>query len=184
MRRTIPLIAIGIALCVSAALALTAMVAGPSMSPTVEMAEGKVQLTSAGAMTFGPPGILFVGDSIGASVVAIDTEDTKAPTSAVKISVEGIDAKVAAMVGVTPDQVVINDVKVNPVSKNVYVSASRGRGPDAAALLVRVDATGKISQINLDNAKHASVSFSDLPASNPSARQDPRTQTITDIAYV
>jgi hypothetical protein len=80
-------------------------------------------------MTFGPPGILFVGDSIGASVVAIDAEDTKAPTRPVKINVDGIDGKIAAMVAVTSDQIVINDVKVNPVSKNVYVSASRGRGP-------------------------------------------------------
>src|SRR5215471_349308 len=184
MRRTIPLVAIGIALCASAALALTAMVAGPPVSPTVEMTPGKVQLMSAGSLTFGPPGILFVGDSIGASVVAIDTEDTKAPTSPVKINVEGIDGKIAAMVGVTSDQIVINDVKVNPISKNVYVSASRGRGPDAMPLIMKVDSSGKVSALSLDNAKHAEVSLVDAPAAAANARQNPRMQTITDMSFV
>src|SRR5215475_10498598 len=172
MRRTIPLIAIAIAICASAALALTATVTAP-VSPTVGMAEGKVQLTSAGSMTFGPPGILFVGDSIGASVVAIDTEDTKAPATPVKINVEGIDAKIAAMVGVTPDQIVINSVKVNPISKNLYVSALRGRGPDAMPLIMKVDAAGKLSALSLDHAKHAAVSLVDAPAA-ANARQNPR----------
>ena len=36
------------------------------------------------------------------------------------------------MVGVPADQIVINDMKVNPLSKNVYLSVSRGKGPDAS----------------------------------------------------
>jgi hypothetical protein len=88
------------------------------------------------------------------------------------------------MVGVTPDQIVINDVKVNPISKNVYLSGARGRGPDAMPLIVRVDASGNVSMLPLDNIKHAAVSLDDAPASNPTARQNPRTQTITDMAFV
>ena len=61
----------------------------------------------------------------------------KAVSSAPKVNIQGIDEKIAAAVGVTPDQIVINDVKVNPVSKNVYLSGSRGRGPDAMPLIVR-----------------------------------------------
>jgi hypothetical protein len=135
-------------------------------------------------MAFGPAGILFVGDSLGASVVAIDTADTKAPAAPVKINVEGIDSKIAALVGIAPDQIAINNVVVNPISKNVYVSASRGRGPDAAALIVKVEASDKISLVSLDNARHASVSLADAPAANPTARQNPRMQTITGIAYM
>jgi len=136
-------------------------------------------------MTFGPAGILFVGDSLGGAVVAIDTEDSKAPASTPKINVEGIDAKIAALVGITADQVVVNDVAVNPVSKNVYVSASRGRGPDAAPLIVKVDGTGKLSLVSLDNARHASVNLVDAPAAGaPNARQNPKTQTITGMAFV
>jgi len=144
---------------------------------------GKVQLKSAGALTFGPDGVLFVGDSSGGAIAEIDTNDHTAG-SAGKVDVEGIDAKIAALVGVAPDQIMINDVKVNPISKNVYLSASRGRGPEATPLIVKVNAAGEVTSLSLDNIKHASVSITDAPASNPSARQDPRMMTITDMSYV
>jgi hypothetical protein len=182
MRRTTTLLSLAVALCLTIALGLTLTAA--RQPAAVELTTGKVPLMSAGALAFGPSGVLFVGDSIGGSVVAIDTQDTKAATSAVKINVEGVDTKIAALVGITPDQIIINDVAVNPVSKNVYLSASRGRGPDAMPLIMRVDATGKVTPVSLDNAKFAAVSLTDSPVANPSARQNPRVQTITDMAYV
>jgi hypothetical protein len=182
MRRTTTLLSLAVALCMTIALGLTLTAA--RQPAAVELTTGKVPLMSAGALAFGPSGILFVGDSIGGSVVAIDTQDTKAATSAVKINVEGVDTKIAALVGITPDQIILNDVAVNPVSKNVYLSASRGRGPDAMPLIMRVDATGKVTPVSLDNAKFAAVSLTDSPVANPSARQNPRVQTITDMAYV
>jgi len=184
MRRTTLLLSLALALCLTIALGLTLTAARQPASPAVELTAGKVPLMSAGALAFGPSGILFVGDSLGGSIVAIDTQDTKSATSAVKINVDGVDSKIAALVGITPDQIVINDVAVNPVSKNVYLSASRGRGPDAMPLIMRVDAAGNVAPVSLDNAKHAAVSLSDSPAANPAARQNPRVQTITDMAYI
>lgn len=178
MRRTIALISLAVAVCLTIALGLT-LTAG---SPAVELTGGKVGLKSAGALAFGPSGILFVGDSVAGTLVAIDTEDTKAPASAVKINVNGVDTKIAALVGIPADQVVVNDVAVNPISKNVYLSAARGRGPDAMPLIVRVDGTGNVTTLNLDNAKHASVSLSDAPGGDPTSRQ--RMQTITDMVYI
>jgi len=184
--RRITLISTVVALSLTAALAigLTAARQPASPSPLPDLPSGKVQLMSAGALAFGPNGVLFVGDSIGGSIVAIDTQDSKAVSSAPKVNVQGIDEKIAAAVGVAPDQIVINDVKVNPVSKNVYLSGSRGRGPDAMPLIVKVDASGKVSTLSLDNAKHASVNLADAPASNTTGRQNPRMLTITDMAYV
>jgi hypothetical protein len=95
-----------------------------------------------------------------------------------------VDAKIAALVGVTADQILVNDVKVNPISKNVYLSASRGRGPDAMPLIVRVNASGEVSLMSLDNVPHSSVSLTDAPAANAAAKQNPRMQTITDMNYV
>ena len=66
-----------------------------------------------------------------AGVTAIDTNDHTAPNGAASVNVDGLDAKIAAMAGIPADQIVVNDMKVNPISKNVYLSASRGRGPDA-----------------------------------------------------
>jgi len=171
-----------------AALAISAVaiiaIADVPTNLTANLKAGKLQLKSAGALTFGPDGVLFIGDSLGGSVAAIDTNDRTAPKGAASINVDGLDAKIAAMVGVAADQIVVNDMKVNPLSKNVYLSASRGKGPDAQPLIVKVDAAGTVSSVSLDNVKFAQVSLVDVPASNPSARQDPRTTTITDMNYV
>ena len=43
--------------------------------PTASMKQGNPQLKSAGPLGFGPEGILFVGDTQGSAVFAIDTAD-------------------------------------------------------------------------------------------------------------
>jgi hypothetical protein len=165
-------------------LALTVHAARTPASAVAGLAPGKVELKSAGALAFGPDGVLFVGDSVGGAVVALETNDRATVRTAPNIDVQGLDQKIAALVGVMPDEILINDVAVNPASKNVYVSASRGRGPDAMPLVVRVDASGKLTPLTLDNIGHESVSLADAPAAAPGARQNPRTLTITDLAYV
>ncbi len=93
--------------------------------------------------------------------------------------------KAAALLGTTPDQILINDVKVNPISKNVYLSVSRGKGPDAVPVVLRVDAAGKLSEFSLDNVQFASAALADAPVSKPGGRGgDPRNDAITEIAFV
>jgi hypothetical protein len=166
-----------------AALALTFSTVSRTATTHANLPVGKVPLTSAGPLAFGPDGILFVADSAGAQIVAIDTKDTK-PASKASINVEGVDAKIAALVGVPADQIVINDVVVNPISRNAYVSASRGKGPDAMPLIARVETSGNISMLSLDSAPNQEVSLVDAPQANPNARQNQRMQTITDMNYV
>jgi hypothetical protein len=181
--RRITFVSSAAALCLTAGLAIGVTAARNPASPAADLPSGKVELQSAGALAFGPDGILFVGDSVGGSVVAIETGDKKAMKTA-SINVQGVDQKIAALVGVPADQLVINDIKVNPISKNVYLSGARGKGPDAMPLIVRVDPSGNVTNVSLDNAKHAMVSLTDAPASNTTARQNPRMLTITDMAYV
>src|SRR5215471_3390875 len=150
MRRTAVLGGIAIALCLVPTVVLNAA----REAPVAESSIGKVQLMSASQLAFGPNGVLFVGDSIGGSIVAIETGDTKAPTSSANLDIEGIDQKIAALLGTSADQVLINDVTVNPMSKNVYLSVSRGRGPDAATVIVRADNAGQLSVVPFDNVAH------------------------------
>jgi hypothetical protein len=161
---------------------LVASVYRPVQAAAV-LTPGKADLKSAGPLAFGPDGVLFVGDSLAGAVVALDTND-KTPVKTAAINVQGLDQKIAGLVGVTADQILINDVAVNPISKNVYVSASRGRGPDAMALVVKVEPSGQVTPLALDNIPHASVALVDAPADNPSARQNPRTTTITDMEFI
>src|SRR5581483_7715803 len=152
------------AVVLTAGLVHIASAGNPALpAPAADLASGKVQLQSAGPMAFGPDGILFVGDSIGASIVAIDTGDKTAASSAPSIDVKGVNAKIASLLGTSADQVVINDVKVNPLSKNVYISVTRGRGDGAAAVIVKMDGTGKMTALALDNIKHAEASLVDAP---------------------
>src|SRR4051812_22735355 len=88
---------------------------------TASLKLGKADLKSAGALAFAPDGVLLVGDSMGAAVYAIDTQDRTTSTSS-SIDVKGVDAKIAAMLGTTPDQVMINDMVVNPISHKIYLS--------------------------------------------------------------
>src|SRR5215813_1064746 len=108
MRRTITLISLTVAVCLTIALGLTLTAARQPVTPAAEVTAGKVPFMSAGALAFGPSGVLLVGDSAGGSIVAIDNKDTKAATSEVKVNVDGVDAKIAAMVGIAADQIVLN----------------------------------------------------------------------------
>lgn len=147
---------------------------------------GKVTLQSAGPLAFGPDGVLFAGDSAAAAVVAIATGDTT-PGTAKSLEVKGINERVASLLGTTADQILIADAVVNPVSKNVYLSVSRGRGPDAQAVILRVAGKdGAISEVSLDNAKHMHVSLTDAPSPEAKDRRGGslRAESITDLAFV
>ena len=145
---------------------------------TSGLQKGKPDLKSAGALAFGPEGILFVGDPQGASVFAIDTASSKAEASPAPINVKGIDAKVAALLGTTEQDIRINGLAVNPHSGEAYLSVSRGKGPDAIPVILRVNRDGEIVEFPLHDVKFAKVV---LP--NP-AQGRGRQDSITHLAYV
>jgi len=151
------------------------VVAAPA---TTGMNTGKADVKSAGPLAFGPDGILFVGDSLGAQIVAIDTGDTTAGSSAT-VNVQGIDAKIAAVLGTTSDQISIRDLATNPVSRNVYISVNRGKGAGAVAVILKLDTAGKLSEVGLDHVRYSTAA---LP--NPPTRSNERTDTITEVRYV
>jgi hypothetical protein len=143
------------------------------------MQTGKAALKSAGALAIGPDGVLFVGDSAGAVIYALDVNDRATAKTGGSIEIKGINEKIAAMLGIAADQIAINDVAVHPASKNVYLTVSRGKGADAIPVILRVDPAGKITEVALDNVKYASVALPDSPQAD---RQ--RMETITSIKYV
>ena len=117
------------------------------------MKEGKPEFKSISQLAFGPEGILFVADTKAAAVVAIATGDTKPAAGAAAHKVEGLDKKIAGLLGTAPDQILIDDMAVNPVSRNVYLAVSRGRGPDAVPVLIRVKPGGALEVVSLDKVK-------------------------------
>ncbi len=148
------------------------------------MASG-AELQSASALAFGPAGILFVGDSLAGAVIAIDTRDATPAAVSGEIDIGGIDARIAALLGTDAAHILINDIKVNPVSKNVYLAVSRGRGTDASPVILRVDGAGKMTELPLENAVSSAAPLPNPPVSNQKAgARNPRLETITQLAYV
>jgi hypothetical protein len=163
-------------------------VLGAGLAPgagTFGLKTGKVSLKSAGPLAFGPEGILFIGDSIGGAVVAVHTRDTVSTLGAPNIDVKDIDHKIAAALGIDVDNILLHDIKVNPLSKYVYLSVSRGRGLDAIPLILRMDAAGKFTEFSLENVAYSTASLPNPPVSNPKADyRNPRLETITQLAFV
>lgn len=165
-------------------LFFTAALVAFGASLTANLQPGKVNLQSAGPLAFGPEGILFVGDYKAAAVVALATNDNKAAAKAVEV--QGIHEKVAALLGTTPDQILVNDMAVHPISKRAYLSVSRGRGPDALPVIVRTAGGGTVEEFALDNVRHARAELPNAPAADAKDRrgQSLRLEAITDLAWV
>lgn len=143
------------------------------------LAKGTPDLKSAAALAFGPKGLLFVGDTAGAAVFAIDTGDTK-PAGDKPLNVEKLDSKLAAAVGVTAADVKITDVKVNPASGNVYVSVSRGTGAGTPALL-KVARDGTVSAVSLKDVMFSKVALPNPTTAMPKAGPS---EVITQLGFV
>ncbi len=77
------------------ALAICCTLAMAFGANTTGFKAGKAELKSAGPLAFGPDGILFIGDSAGASIVAVDTGDRKSTKSTGSFEIKGINEKIA-----------------------------------------------------------------------------------------
>ena len=154
---------------------------------TAGMQEGKPAFKSMGPLAFGPEGILFIADTRSAAIVAIATDDTTPAANAKPLKVEGINQTIAGLLGTTADQILINDMVVNPISRNAYLAVSRGRGPAATPVLIRVKADGQPELVSLEKVKFSKGELPDAPAeaSGQGNRQNnTRLESITDIAFL
>jgi len=152
---------------------------------TVGMMQGTPDLKSAGPITFAPDSILLVGDPEGSAVFAIATGDTSSGSPSSSLNIDKIDEQVAGLLGTTAKGILINDMAVNPISGNLYVSVSRGRGPDASPLIVKIDSEGKLDEFRLENVPFAKAEIPNPPSPTVESRGEKlRSQTITDLAYI
>jgi len=152
------------------------------------MTEGKAEFKSMGPLAFGPDGTLFIADTKSAAITAVATDSAKAKGATQPVKIEELDKKVAGLLGTAPDQIQLNDMAVNPVSREIYLAVSRGRGPDAAPVLLRTDASGKITEVSLEKVKHSRAQLPDAPVEGVTGgggrQSNPRMESITDIAFL
>ncbi|WP_425614182.1 hypothetical protein NA78x_004043 [Anatilimnocola sp. NA78] len=144
--------------------------------------EGAPELKSAGHLAVGPDGVLFIGDTKGAQIVAIDTGDAKGDASKAKYEIANLDAALSAAAG--GSKVTVNDLVVNPASGNLFLSVTKA---DDKPAIIKIDSTGKASELSL-----AKVAFQKLALPNPpedkvvgegKRARNRRNEAITDMVY-
>lgn len=141
---------------------------------------GDPEIHSVNALAFGPEGILFIGDSKRAEVFALDTGDEN-PVSETDISLDQVDQKIASILGTTADAVVIQDMAVNPISKNVYIAVHAN---DGKPVLLRLK-NQEFENVPLNNASYSKTGLNNaVKADAVDGRgRDLRQWAISDLAY-
>ena len=161
-------------LCVS-------LLASSSFAAEWGMKTGDPGLQSAGALAFGPEGVLFVGDTKSASVVAIDTGDRSGAPNEVDVHVKQVDKAIAASLGT--ESVTINDLAVNPASGIAYLSVTAG---DQAAI-VRLLPNGEVEAMPTKSVDYSKVTLPNAPADKVVGQgrrqRNFRNESITDLAF-
>ncbi len=143
--------------------------------------KGNPDIKSASALSFGKDGILFIGDSKGASVFAVDTKDAKNNNNAALIAVSNIDEKIAVALGTQKENITITDMAVNPLSKKLYIAVQNN---DGTPVILKVD-NDKIEPLSLKDVNFSSIALNDVYAEDAKdARGRPmRVSTISDLGF-
>lgn len=162
---------------------------------TKDFITGTPEIKSISQLTFGPEGILFIGDAKSAKILAVSLDDKEMLNSKDKLEIVDIETKIADLLGAKSSDILIHDMVVNPLSQNVYLAVSRGRSKsksfwelpndlDDATLLLRIKKDGKIEEVVLSNVKYAEVSIPNpISADKKYWRGNPRVDAISDLAY-
>lgn len=168
-----PLLTVVVATALIAAHSLNGAAKSTSAAALLKNAQhGDPKLTSAGAMNFGPNGLLLIAEPRSAGILAVDTGDT-GPVQKLKHRVDDVANLVAAKLGAPAGGAKIVDLAVNPASGRIYLSVLRAAGNIPAILTI--DADGKVAELALDQLAWVRV---------PLAGKDgAKIGNVTDVAF-
>ena len=142
---------------------------------------GNPEIASINSIAFGPEGILFIGDSKKANIVAIDTKDVTATEAKEKLRLDKVDELIAKQLGTTADEINITDMAVNPISKQIYFSVHHSSGQ---AVLFKTDGE-TITHVPLDVVSHSKTNLVNPVKEDAKDHRDRplRKWAVADIAY-
>ena len=150
-------------------------------------------LSSAGALAFDTGNTHFVGDAKAGLVHAFDLTDAltdqadyqlgRAQTFEGRTIFNHLDVEIAALLGVKPADIAINDMVVHKPTKQIFLSVHRGHGPDAEAVVIAVN-NGALELVDLAAADHSSMSVGPVPTAETLECGQPLNKlAISDIDY-
>jgi len=116
-------------------------------------------LNGANVLAFGPDNVLFIGDSQNAILHAVKTE-AKALKDAVPYNMENIDLVLAKKLDINARDLLIHDMKVHPISQEVYIALKKGHAPDTPSMVAIISPIGediKFLEVNDTNSTKVSI---------------------------
>ena len=148
---------------------------------TEDFVVGDPGIQSLNAIAFGPQGILFIGDSKTASVIAIETKDIITPDKTPEINMTKVDDQIATTLGTTVDQINIIDMAVNPFSKAIYFAVHHANG---TPVLLKTTGEGFI-HIPLEKVSHAKIGLTNPVAADAKDKRgrELRKWAISDLSF-
>ena len=148
---------------------------------------GAPAIRSVGPLAFGPDGVMFIGDNVGAAIFAVDVGDADVDSGPQDVNLERFDSSLGSYLGCSRDDVAIRDMAVHPTSGNLYFSVMRGSGDAAVPVIIKVSNGGAISDVPLDDIAYSRYDIQDAADDDDPrlvTRLKLRTVTVTDMSYV
>ena len=142
---------------------------------------GNPEIKSINSLTFGPDGVLFIGDSKSATVFAIDTKDATASTQSAPVEIKNVDQKIASLLGTEATNITIQDIAVNPLSKSIYCAVQHS---DGTPVLFKIEGD-KIQAVSTKNIAFSSLALNNAPAEDAKDKRgnSVRVSAISDIGF-
>lgn len=153
----------------------------PESDWTKDFVTGNPEIASINQMSFGPEGILFLGDSKNAAIYALNTKDIIPTDELTEIGMSGFDKKIASSLGTTIENIKIIDMAVNPISKNVYFAVNVA---DGTPVLLKLKGKG-FENVSLKDVSYSKIELTDPVAFDAKDKRDRslRTWAISDLKY-
>jgi len=147
---------------------------------TAAFTTGNPEVKSMSVLSFGPEGILFIGDSQGAQVIAIDLSKAEKINNA-KVGIPDIEILLGQLLGSDIDQLQVTDMAVNPQNQNIYISVQHSSGK-AMLFVVNNDS---LEEVPLESVSFSKIGVTDVVAED--AKDDRgrplRQWAISDLDY-
>jgi hypothetical protein len=138
---------------------------------------------SAGALTFSPGGVLFLGDSKLGAVFAFETERGQAPASLDPFLFESVDEKIAAALSATAKSLVMNAMAVHPVTREPYLAVGVRNGDRLEPAVVKVSLAGEVRPFDLSSPEVTVQRLSDVPGEGKAFKSRAGTFPMPPAAY-
>ncbi|MFT4929511.1 MAG: hypothetical protein ACI8WB_005644 [Phenylobacterium sp.] len=135
-----------------------------STNVQAKTSKGTPDFKAMSELAISPQGVLFIGDSHKGAITAIDFHESAVGSKIKPPEIANLKAQIAALLGTKKTMVQVNDMAVNPVSKNTYIIVTRGKAKskNTTPVLVRVKPDSSLEVVDLSNVNYDTANIPNL----------------------